>query len=109
MARRRLRVNGRVTRWAPDAVEVAVTEAYGNCPRHIHRRRAESPRYPEEVTRTRHRALLPAQQDRVRRADTVFIGTCHPTTGADASHRGGPPGFVHVAGPDRLVIPDYSG
>lgn len=27
----------------------------------------------------------------------------------DASPRGGPPGFAQVAGPDRLVLPDYTG
>ena len=32
----------------------------------------------------------------------------HPTRGADASHRGGSPGFVRVAG-GRLWWPDYPG
>ena len=29
--------------------------------------------------------------------------------GADVSHRGGEPGFVRVAAPYRVLIPDYSG
>ena len=40
--------------------------------------------------------------------DTFFIATGHPTAGADISHRGGPPGFVHEDG-DVISWPDYSG
>ncbi|MBD2020206.1 pyridoxamine 5'-phosphate oxidase family protein, partial [Leptolyngbya sp. FACHB-36] len=40
--------------------------------------------------------------------DTFFIASLHPTHGADASHRGGYPGFVQVDS-ERLVFPDYSG
>ena len=53
--------------------------------------------------------LSPAQQERIAAADTFFIASAHPTRGADASHRGGGPGFVHVLGPDRLRFPDYPG
>ena len=41
-------------------------------------------------------------------ADTFFIGTTHPARGADASHRGGPAGFVRVDG-GALWWPVYSG
>ena len=44
----------------------------------------------------------------IRRADTFFLGTTHPERGRDASHRGGPPGFVRVDGND-LWWPDYPG
>lgn len=44
----------------------------------------------------------------IRRADTLLIGTTHPTRGNDASHRGGPPGFVRVEA-GRLWWPDYPG
>nr|WP_240480650.1 pyridoxamine 5'-phosphate oxidase family protein [Mycobacterium avium] len=36
------------------------------------------------------------------------MGTSHPTSGNDASHRGGPTGFVHIEH-DRLWWPDYPG
>ncbi len=52
--------------------------------------------------------LAEAQRAWIRRADTFFIATSHPEAGADASHRGGMPGFVRVEG-DRLVWPDYAG
>jgi hypothetical protein len=41
-------------------------------------------------------------------ADTFFLGTVHPTRGADASHRGVPPGFVRVED-GQLWWPDYPG
>jgi hypothetical protein len=44
----------------------------------------------------------------ITHADTFFLGTIHPTRGADASHRGGPPGFVRVDG-DGVWWPDYPG
>jgi predicted pyridoxine 5'-phosphate oxidase superfamily flavin-nucleotide-binding protein len=42
-------------------------------------------------------------------ADTLFIASFHPEGGADASHRGGFPGFVSVLGDDRLAFPDFPG
>ena len=44
----------------------------------------------------------------IRSADTFFLGTTHPERGNDASHRGGPAGFVHV---DHNTVewPDYPG
>lgn len=44
----------------------------------------------------------------VRRADTVFVTSSHPDSGADASHRGGSPGFVQIFGERTLRIPDYA-
>jgi hypothetical protein len=44
----------------------------------------------------------------IRSADTFFLGTTNPERGTDASHRGGPPGFVRVAG-NQLCWPDYPG
>ncbi|MDX2674978.1 pyridoxamine 5'-phosphate oxidase family protein [Streptomyces sp. NY05-11A] len=42
-------------------------------------------------------------------ADTFFIAGHSPDHGADASHRGGEPGFVTVHGARRLSWPDYVG
>jgi hypothetical protein len=44
----------------------------------------------------------------IARADTFFLGTTHPERGTDASHRGGPPGFVRVER-SSLWWPDYAG
>ncbi len=54
-------------------------------------------------------ALSPAQQRWVATADTFFIASYHPADGADASHRGGLPGFVQVRDSTTLLWPDYAG
>lgn len=62
--------------------------------------------------------LGPAQAALIQRADTFFVASHHEAepddpvsirSGADVSHRGGPPGFVQLEGPDRLRWPDYVG
>jgi predicted pyridoxine 5'-phosphate oxidase superfamily flavin-nucleotide-binding protein len=45
----------------------------------------------------------------VAAADTFFIASFHPERGADASHRGGRPGFVRVRGQRTLEFDDYPG
>ncbi|MDX2167339.1 MAG: pyridoxamine 5'-phosphate oxidase family protein, partial [Deltaproteobacteria bacterium] len=50
-----------------------------------------------------------AQRAWIAAADTCFIATAHPTRGADASHRGGAPGFVQVVDEHTLRWPDYAG
>ena len=107
--RRRIRRNGRSAGPMCDAIDVRVEEVFGNCPKYIQARAPE--------THASHRAgvarhateLSAAQEDWIRRADTFFIATVHATRGADASHRGGQPGFVQVEGPRRLRVPDYPG
>ena len=53
-------------------------------------------------------ALESDNAELIRRSDTFFFGTTHPERGRDASHRGGPPGFVRVDG-NELWWPDYPG
>ncbi|MGE3914031.1 MAG: pyridoxamine 5'-phosphate oxidase family protein, partial [Chloroflexota bacterium] len=55
------------------------------------------------------RALTADQRQWIERVDTVFIASAHPEGGADASHRGGRPGFVRVQDDGRLLFPDYGG
>jgi hypothetical protein len=50
-----------------------------------------------------------ARRATIERTDLVFVGSAHPDGGADASHRGGDPGFVRVEGDHTLRIPDYAG
>ncbi len=38
-----------------------------------------------------------------------FIASFHPVGGADASHRGGRPGFVRIENDGRIGFPDYPG
>jgi uncharacterized protein len=110
-SRTRVRVNGLVHR-TRDGFLVAVQEAFGNCPKYIQRRLPPARlELPEHASRWRDGVALDAgQAGLIRAADTFFIASAHPERGADASHRGGRPGFVEVANDGRSVsFPDYSG
>ena len=105
--RRRLRVNGIVTRAGAGGLEVSVEQAFGNCPRYIHPHHVGAGRARAGVTRRR-AELEPEHIAQIVRADTFVLGTIHPDRGADTSHRGGEPGFVRwVDG--ELWWPDYPG
>jgi PPOX class probable FMN-dependent enzyme len=45
----------------------------------------------------------------IRRSPFCVFATAGPDGTVDASPRGGNPGFVHVAGPNELLMPDRSG
>jgi predicted pyridoxine 5'-phosphate oxidase superfamily flavin-nucleotide-binding protein len=108
--RRRMRVNGRVRPAEAGAREIETREVYANCPKYIHPREVGLPAADSRaLSATSGTALTLEQAARVAAADTLFLASRHPDTGADVSHRGGPPGFVRVAAPDRLLIPDYAG
>jgi predicted pyridoxine 5'-phosphate oxidase superfamily flavin-nucleotide-binding protein len=106
--RRRMRFNGRGLA-AEDGLFVMTDEVYGNCPKYIQRRRVVGDVAAPRGASVRSRTLDARQQGWIARADTFFIGTYHPDGGADASHRGGDPGFVRVLDERRLLIPDYPG
>lgn len=56
------------------------------------------------------RGSLPEEmQDRVRRANSVIVGTASLEGWPHVQHRGGPRGFIKVLGPDELAFADYSG
>lgn len=107
-ARRRLRINGTLTT-AGTGLAIDVAQAYGNCPQYIHPRKPLSPERPDE-RRLIHggNALQPEDIQQVQSADTFFLGTTHPASGNDASHRGGPAGFVK-ADARTLWWPDFPG
>jgi uncharacterized protein len=106
--RRRLRINGTL-RGAGAGLTIDVAQAYGNCPQHIHSRRP-SPEAQTQAARLIHagNALRPDDVDQVQSSDTFFLGTTHPEFGNDASHRGGPEGFVR-ADAHGLSWPDFPG
>ncbi|HEX3789854.1 MAG TPA: pyridoxamine 5'-phosphate oxidase family protein [Pseudonocardiaceae bacterium] len=110
--RRRVRINGLLTKAAANELEIAVDQAFGNCPQYIQRRIfAEHPSDNAPATAEPARwtsQLAPEHESIVHRADTFFLGTVHPHRGADASHRGGTRGFVRVED-GQLWWPDYPG
>lgn len=106
--RRRLRVNGTLTRADNHGLDIAVDQAYGNCPQYIQQRHLEHSGTSAAGQGARPNSLAANHINQITHADTFFLGTLHPTRGADASHRGGPPGFVRVKG-STLWWPDYPG
>jgi uncharacterized protein len=110
LTRSRVRVNGRVIQASQEGFELHVLEAYGNCQKYIQRRDSQVRLGPDNPSPARVGSSLNlAQRAMLERADTLFIATAHPATGADASHRGGTPGFVRVLDDGRLELPDYAG
>jgi predicted pyridoxine 5'-phosphate oxidase superfamily flavin-nucleotide-binding protein/predicted small metal-binding protein len=108
--RQRVRLNGRGM-LSGEGLFLLVEQAYGNCPKYIQQRRDETDAAPQGAPTTPSvtSALDAAQAAAIARADTFFIASFHPQGGADASHRGGLPGFVRVLGANRLAFDDYPG
>jgi hypothetical protein len=108
--RRRVRVNGTLIHAGPGRLVIEAEQAYGNCPQYI-QQRVLIPECPgqAETGGLRHSSALSSEDiELIRGADTFFLGTTHPERGSDASHRGGPRGFVRVDG-GQLWWPDYAG
>jgi len=112
--RRRLRINGEVSRPSADRLRLAlaVAESYPNCPKYIQRRRITIQALDGPNTNSMRDdgdALGDDQQTLIAAADTFFVASAHPQRGVDASHRGGPPGFVSILDERTLRVPDYVG
>ncbi len=110
--RRRLRINGAVARPTFDRLTLDVAECYPNCPKYIQRRHIQvkaverSKTVPSAIDG---RSLTGEHVALIQASDTFFVASVHPQRGVDASHRGGPPGFVEVIDEQTLRIPDYRG
>ena len=117
--RRRLRVNGTAEVAREGGVVVHVQRAHWICPKYIQQRGILGLGSPAPAPERGACAPVAAatltrgQREWIASADTFFIASAHPTDGADASHRGGSPGFVRLArgpaGEDVLTFPDYPG
>ncbi|MGX1269994.1 pyridoxamine 5'-phosphate oxidase family protein [Streptomyces phaeoluteigriseus] len=106
--RRRMRLNGRL-RPTPHGFAVEADQVFANCPKYLQKRETYqrvSGRLPEPPRRGT--GLTPEQAAFVAVADTFFLASVREG-GADASHRGGNPGFVRVVSPDELAWRDYPG
>lgn len=106
--RRRIRINGLAQRHT-EALVVKTGQVLGNCPKYIQAREllelcTDGPAPSARGADT----LDESQRAWITGADTFFIASHAAEYGADASHRGGQPGFVSLEG-DRLSWPDYVG
>lgn len=109
--RRRLRLNGNITMQQKEFLQIQIHQSFFNCPKYIQTRYLKTTEIttskpPELQTRL---ALNETDQTWLTQADTFFIASVHPDNGADASHRGGYPGFIQVVDSQTLLFPDYSG
>jgi len=91
--RRRMRVNGTAV-VNGSSITISTREVYSNCQQYIHAHEEAGWTNAAVVTRAGH--LDGRQRALIASADTFFIASHHPERGADASHRGGDPGFVSV-------------
>lgn len=112
--RRRNRFSGHVTAGS-NRLTLQMRQTFGNCPQYIHSRSLRRVAHMNPGSVVQSDDLSADQIARIAKADTLFLGSGHrgpdgsPANGFDASHRGGAPGFVQVASPKRLLIPDYAG
>lgn len=109
--RRRVRINGILTQSDTAGSTLDVDQAYGNCPQYIQQRHItidEKPRHPALSSEYNGELLRETDIRLIESADTFFLGTTHLDSGNDASHRGGPAGFVRVTA-EGLWWPDYPG
>lgn len=106
--RRRLRLNGRA-RPTPRGLAIETDRVFANCPKYIQKRQLPAGAMPGRPAAPRHGVKLTGDQRAfIADADTFFLATVH-AEGADASHRGGNPGFVQVPSPYELTWRDYPG
>ena len=117
--RRRNRMSATVSASDETGFSLAVTHAYGNCPKYIQVRAPEFIREPnaqaEPIVPQPFTDLNDSRSEFIRQADTFFVSSYHldevdnpDANGVDVSHRGGEKGFVKVDG-NTLTIPDYVG
>ncbi|HAX79203.1 MAG TPA: pyridoxamine 5-phosphate oxidase [Cyanobacteria bacterium UBA11372] len=109
--RRRLRLNGKAQIQPEGQIHLQIHQVFFNCPKYIQVRHLETEitnllKQPEISSSD---SLTAHQQNWITQADTFFIASSHPEIGADASHRGGFPGFVRVLNSNSLLFPDYAG
>ncbi|MFI6334554.1 pyridoxamine 5'-phosphate oxidase family protein [Streptomyces sp. NPDC050535] len=105
--RRRMRLNGRA-RPTPRGFVVEADQVFANCPKYLQRRESYETVDRASAAPRRGSELTTRQREFIESADTFFIATVHGE-GADASHRGGNPGFVRADSPGELSWRDYPG
>lgn len=106
--RRRMRLNGRA-RPTPRGLAIEADQVFSNCPKYLQKRELPGVAAPGRPAAPRHGVKLTGDQRAfIAEADTFFLATVH-AEGADASHRGGNPGFVQVPSPYELTWRDYPG
>ncbi len=117
--RRRNRMNGKIAKRSDDGFQIAVDQAFGNCPQYIQTRVLtlnETDPAPETLPPLeRNSAIGDEARMAIENADTFFIASMFSEDpndgrhGVDVSHRGGRPGFVKIVDDRTLIFPDFAG
>jgi Pyridoxamine 5'-phosphate oxidase len=109
-SRRRIRINGRAYR-DRDRLVMRTEQVLGNCPKYLQTRTIVEDAETQRTSGPAYTAsqLSDTQRASIVKADTFFIASYSPEHGADASHRGGQPGFVDVPNDHTIMWPDYVG
>ena len=118
-SRRRNRLNGKVSSMGEDYLEISVSQSFGNCPQYIQARDFELLPGVDSIGDSLPSRRIHEFDERVREiisnADNFYVATHlagksdDVTLGADVSHRGGKPGFVHIDDDKTLTFPDFTG
>ena len=111
-SRRRIRINGTISKLDNEYLELKVTEAYPNCMKYIQRRHiVKRQEWSDKKNTEGKKGLVLSQfhKELIKKSDTFFIGSANPKGYLDASHRGGNPGFVEFVNETAIRIPDYKG
>lgn len=118
-SRRRNRVNGRIVSVDQCGFELQVVHSFGNCPKYIQLRETRIPDDRHWRAQPVDGAVLSSFDDEavqvIAQADHFYIASHYDRPGdevhhgADASHRGGKPGFVRIDDDGALVFPDFPG
>jgi len=109
--RQRMRINGGIAALNAGSFVVRASEVYGNCPKYIQQRSLWVSHTAAEVGSAVRSGEVFQEEHRhfIETADTFVLGSVHPRVGADASHRGGAPGFISVLDEGTLGWSDYPG
>lgn len=109
--RRRAKSLGRGVVEADGSITYRMHRNFGLCTKYIFKRTHEvgsgiDPAAPATVSRS---GLDGGDRRQLAGTDTIFLASHHVEHGADATHRGGPAGFVQVLDDTTVSLPDYVG
>lgn len=93
------------------SIHYTMTRYFGLCPKYIFRRSHE-PSLSQGNNRgesLQREDLTGVDRAQLTASDTIFLASHHDGHGADATHRGGQPGFLRVLDATTIEIPDYVG
>ncbi len=110
--RRRAKSLGRGTIESDGTISYQMHRNFGICPKYIFKRDhdAETPTdQPGDPSPRVASQLGEADRRQLTQTDTAFLASHSEMNGADATHRGGPAGFVTVVDNTTLELPDYAG